>query len=122
GTGGWVDSSYGGGVVVIISEPNRGNVVGMGHTGNNSTPTASEINRHDLNTVWDSRSFGCDILMVEYDLYIPQPTSSVAFSSRFYGDVDLTIQCSVSSTTISMIGRGKDVYFRSDGTKSNPGV
>src|SRR5690554_4090518 len=69
GQGGWyVSIQYPGGQAKIISEPNRGNVLATGL----STYSASnvQLTQRGLDVLWNNRTPGNDILLVEYDLYI----------------------------------------------------
>lgn len=69
GQGGWYVWIQGSsGQAKIVSEPSRGNVLATGL----STHLSDNINltQRGLDVLWDNRTPGNDILLVEYDLYI----------------------------------------------------
>ncbi len=80
GQGGWyVSIQYPGGQAKIISEPNRGNVLATGL----STYSASnvQLTQRGLDVLWNNRTPGNDILLVEYDLYIARNLDAGLHSS-----------------------------------------
>jgi len=124
GQGEWYVKSISQNEVMVMTEPNKGNVVGMGKVdpawGNAAAQLQME--QRDIKTVWDSRNNGNDILLMEYDVYIPK---GVGHSNVRCGMINLDIRSTSTTTQIYLryvLSNDNDaVYFRSDGTKSKPG-
>src|SRR5690554_2956633 len=68
----------------IIPEANRGNVLATGLSTTNSSGIV-EIFRKDLDVLWNNRTPGNNILLVEYDFYMTR-TTDVSTNSYFYID------------------------------------
>lgn len=66
----------------IIPETNRGNVLATGLSTTNSTGIV-DIFRRDLDVLWNNRTPGNNILLVEYDFYMAR-TTDVSTNSYFY--------------------------------------
>src|SRR5690606_19874297 len=71
GQGGWyVNIKYPSGQAKIVSELNRGNVLTIGTEVPNPVGNTLSVSQIGLANLWDNRSLGNDILLIEYDYYI----------------------------------------------------
>lgn len=69
----------------IVTEAGRGNVLAIGINKNNSSQgNGSYLTQKNVNTLWNNRALGNDILKLEYDIYI---LNNLINNDRFAGSV-----------------------------------
>jgi|SRR5690554_2486763 len=122
GQGGWhvADFQYNSSEVKIVPEMGKGNVLGLGSKGGIISMQARQPN---LNGLLATRDKGNEIILFEYEMYIPNTAYTVWFNANF---ANLKIYRSGNITNVShqfVKSNSSDaIYFKSDGTRTNPGT
>lgn len=111
------------GVAEIKHDNNKGKVLSFyqGIKSNGASPIDMDIK---TNTDWNTRTFGNNICLVEYDILIPNAFVDTEFFCA--ENVFHIIRLSSSYSEVFCYKMGPtyldDVYFLSDNTKTNPGT
>jgi len=74
--------------VEIVAEPGRGNVLAIGSNKNtkNGLGNNSSLTQKNINILWNNRTFGNNILKLEYDIFLDS-NQSMIWSTVGLGDV-----------------------------------
>lgn len=109
------------GVAEIKHDNNKGKVLSFyqGIKSNGASPIAMDIK---TNTDWNTRTFGNNICLVEFDVFIPNVLASTSFIYAG-GSFEIHNPSSNNSEVLCRLSRsnyGDAVYFLSDNTKTNP--
>src|SRR5690606_8482425 len=106
GQGGWYVvvsfQSSSTGQAKIVSEPNRGNVLATGLS--TTYPGANiQLTQLGLDVLWNNRTPGNDILLVEYDLYLARSS-----------DAWVQSQCYLTGNNFNLFRSVAEVHFTDD--------
>jgi len=111
----------------IIAEPNKGNVLNI-YDDNQTDNNGGQVHLSNLTPqIWDNRDVGNDILLVEYDVYIPS-LGAINYTELKLAQAYLIFEVRNNNNNQMKIHTGptssnyKDnVYFLANGSKSPPG-
>lgn len=69
GQGGW-HVQISNGTVMVVSEPNKGNIVATGSDKLTNYMSGGQLEYKDIDVLWNNRTMGNNVLKLEYDFYI----------------------------------------------------